>query len=101
MTSFRTIGERKVQSMKCCVVFDPSDGVIRHVHRVVTMEGAAETQDDEVARKALTLAKERGLSVSELETLHVHPDALKPGSQYRVDVQTRALVATSGTEVRE
>src|SRR5262249_55516551 len=38
--NFITTGKAQVRSVKCCVLFDPKDGAILHMHRVVTMEGA-------------------------------------------------------------
>lgn len=85
-------GDIGIDSVKCCIVFDSSTGEIQHVHRVVTIKGATETPDDEVARRALALAREFGFDVAKLEALRVDPGALKPAAHYRVDVRTKSLV---------
>ena len=35
---FRTTGTAKLSSVSCCLLFDPMDSKIRHVHRIVTIE---------------------------------------------------------------
>jgi hypothetical protein len=94
-----------VRSVKACVVFDSATGEVRHVHQVVTIEGAEETSDDEVTRRALSLARERlesGIALpgeqavraveGELEALPVDPSQLDVTRQQRVDLQTKSLV---------
>src|SRR4051794_2603623 len=53
--SYGSVGgtDHVVTSIKGCVVFDTATGAIQHVHQVVTIEGAEETTDEEVARRAL------------------------------------------------
>jgi len=94
-----------VSSVKGCVVFDSATGVIQHVHQVVTIEGAEETADDEVANRALALARERlesGTALpgeatvrsveGELAVLPFDPAELDLSRPYRVDPKTRLLV---------
>jgi hypothetical protein len=97
--------DRVVASVKGCVVFDSATGVIQHVHQVVTIDGADETTDDEVARRALTFARERldsGTALpgetairaveGELAVLPFDPTRLDLSRPHRVDPQTRSLV---------
>jgi hypothetical protein len=86
-------GAPRVLSEKCCVLFDPKDGAILHVHRVVTMEGAAETPDHLLEARARQLAKGFGLDVASLELLHVDPTVIQPGVKYTVDQGKRCLIA--------
>lgn len=58
------------------------------------MDGAADTPDEQVKQRALALAKERGLNVSKLKTLHVDPTQFQRGSQYSVDPKKQVLVRT-------
>jgi hypothetical protein len=90
---FLSTGRSQVRSVKCCVLFDPSDGAIHHVHRVVTMEGADETPEHLIEQRTLQLAKELGLEVTGLQLLHVDPHSLEPNKQYQVDLSRRCLVA--------
>jgi hypothetical protein len=73
--NFTTTGRSQVRSVKCCVLFDPRDGAILHTHRVVTMDGAAETSDQLV------------------DVLHVNAKAIEPGLTYTVDRGKRRLIA--------
>jgi hypothetical protein len=99
-----------IRSVKACVVFDSVTGEIQHIHEVVTMEGAEETSDDEVMRRALLLARERLASGTalpgeqaaravegELEVLQVDPSQLEVARPYYVDVQTRSLAPIGPT----
>ena len=88
---FETTGRARVQSVRCCVLFDRSNGTIRHVHRVVTMEGAEETPQGEIERRALRFAKDLGVVVSRIAPLHVDPDIFEAGKRYMVDPRTRRL----------
>jgi hypothetical protein len=91
--------------MKACVVFDSANGASLHVHQVVTIEGAEETPDEEVTRRALALAQERlesgtplpgeqsiGAVEGELEALQLDPSQLDITGPHRVDPQTGSLV---------
>lgn len=95
-----------VHSVKACVVFDAATGAVHHVHRVVTMEGAQETPDDEMKRDALRYAADRlksGVALPgrrtasparhpELEALHVDPEKVDLNRPHRVDPRTRTLI---------
>jgi hypothetical protein len=95
---FRTTGDGRVHSVKCCVLFDPADGTIRHTHRVVTMEGANEASDRDVEKRARELAKSFGLKTSTLRPLHVDAGDFEPGKHYAVDPKTRRLVAITAPQ---
>ena len=90
--SFLSTGRTQIRSVKCCVLFDPSDGVIHHVHRVVTMEGADETPEQLIEERTFQLAKELGVEVAQLQLLHVDEHSIEPNKQYVVDLSKRCLV---------
>jgi len=87
-----TTGRAKIHSIRCCVLFDPSDGAIRHVHRVVTVQGVEEPSADEIEKRTRHLAKELNLDVSSLHALHVEVSSIKPGIRYAVDPSKRRLI---------
>lgn len=89
--TFVTTGRSQVRSVKCCILFNPKDGAILHTHRVVTMEGAAETPDHLVEERTRKLAKGFGLDVSSLELLHVDATLIQPGVKYTVDPGKRLI----------
>jgi hypothetical protein len=73
------------------VVFDSTDGTIRHIHDVVTFEGGEAVSDYDVEQRALSLAAERGLESSTLKTLRVDPEELEPSRRYAVDPENLVL----------
>ena len=90
---FVSIGKNKVAAEKCCVVFEPSSGRIRHVHRVITMVGADERSEQAITERALTLAKKYGAVDAKLDVIHVDPQALMDRGLFEVDAKNRTLVA--------
>jgi hypothetical protein len=93
----QSTGEIRVQSVHCCVLFDPGDGEIRHVHHVMTIEGAAVPSEKAIEARARELAKESGLDSRRLGALHVDAAEIEPGHSYRVDAKKRRLVKRRGT----
>jgi hypothetical protein len=91
MEGNQTTDAPRVQSVQTCVVFDPTDGTIQHIHDVVTLEGAGAVSDYEVEQRALSLVAERGLDSSTLKTIHVDPEELEPSRRYAVDPDTSRL----------
>jgi hypothetical protein len=89
---FKTTGMANVRSVKCCVLFDGKTGSIRHVHRVVTMEGVSETSDAEIERRALKLAGDHGIKTKKIQIAHVDAKAFAGPGRYKVDTKTRALI---------
>jgi hypothetical protein len=90
--NFHTTGSAKVKSMSCCVLFDPKDGNIQHVHRVVTMEGVPETFQADLEAQTVKPAKDLGLDTGNLQMLHVETTALAEPGRYSVDPKSRTLV---------
>src|SRR5678815_4232372 len=89
---FLSTGRTQVRSIKCCILFDPSDGAICHTHRVVTLDGADETPKEQIEKRTLKLAKELGLEVKKLQVLHINANDIEPGKQYAVNPTTHRLV---------
>lgn len=79
-----------IRSVRSVAVFD-TEGTIVHVHSVVTVEGADETPDEDIERRALELVAERGLERADLQTLPFGPDDVEDGVRYRVDPASRSL----------
>ncbi len=92
MQTHTLAGTPSTRSVRTCAVFDPSDGRILHLHSVVTLEGAEERSADEIERRALALAAERGIDAGSVGTVHLEPGQLRPGHRYRIDTETKALV---------
>lgn len=94
--SFRSTADVTVSATRCCVLFDPTDGCIRHMHKVVTMPGGRETSEKEMEQRIVHLAKGMGLETDNLHLLHVDPERLAAGSVYAVDPRTRTLIERRG-----
>ena len=89
---FETTGRQRIESVRCCVLFDAKDGEIRHVHHVVTLHGALETSRAEIEKRAFALAADLGVEVNRLRSLHIEGDELQAGSRYnKVDPSGRRL----------
>ena len=89
---FLSTGRTQVRSTKYCILFDPSDGAIRHTHCVATLDGADETPKEQIEKRTLKLAKELGLEVKKLQVLHADGSEIEPDTQYTVNPATGRLV---------
>jgi hypothetical protein len=89
---FVSTDDGRVRSVKCCVLFDISSGEIQLVHRVVDLDGADETADEDVVRRALALANDVRLNTAALEALLVEPSTITGSTHYRVDTRTKSLI---------
>jgi len=89
-----------LQSVRCCVLFDPADGTIRHMHQVVTIAGADETPEAMIEQRARQLAKEFGVDTTTVQALHVDPAALRRGVRYVVDPANRCLVEVGRLSIK-
>ena len=89
---FVSTGSDSVKSVSCCLLFDPQDGKIQHVHRVVTMEGAPDTSKKDLETQTVKVAKDLGLDTGRLQVLHVEEEALSEPARYSVDPAKRTLV---------
>jgi hypothetical protein len=89
---FTSTGSHTVKSVVSCLLFDPKDGSVRHVHRIVTIDGAPPTSQADLEAQTLATAKKLGLPTDQLEVLHADEDALAEPGHYSVDLATRTLV---------
>jgi hypothetical protein len=81
------------ESVDICVLYDPSNGRVVHIHRVATFAGAKQSGKQEIEARCLTVARQLGHATAHLKTLHVPRGEFKPSTPYRVDVQALKLVA--------
>jgi hypothetical protein len=80
---------------KVCVLFDPKDGRIVHVHGVTTIGKGHGCSKSELEQRTLSHAKARGHSVSGLKTLHVPLSAIRQRGALKVDAKGESLVPLS------
>jgi len=76
------------ESIKSCVLYDPSDGRIVHQHEVVNFPGAKAVENEEIESKAVRLAAKLGHDISKLKALHLS-GAFPSDKRYRVDTNER------------
>lgn len=87
------------RSSKVCVLFDPKDGRIVHVHGVTTLDGATEVSESELETRAVAHAKAFGREVAGLKTLHVPVSAIRQPGPLKVNAAGDGVVQT-GAPVR-
>jgi len=91
--NYASTDKYQVRSVKCCVVYDSRDGTIRHVHRIITVEGADETPEARVEERTLELAADLGIDRATVRTLRIDESALEAGVRYAVDISRASLIA--------
>jgi hypothetical protein len=83
--------KREAESIKTCVLYDPSDGHIVHTHQVVILPGARNVGDSEVESRAFAIAKKVGRDVSKVRALHISSKDYAENINYKVDVKSLRL----------
>jgi hypothetical protein len=94
--NFGSTNQERVESTKCCVVYEKASGEIRLVYEEVTLEGGTETTEDEFRRSVQALSHERSLDLATHDLL-LRDELLEPGVAYRVDVAKNSLVRVYDT----
>ena len=80
---------------KVCVLFDPKDGRIVHVHGVTTLSKGRSCSKSELEERTISRAKAFGNSVSGLKTLHVPLSAIRQQGPLKVDDKGERLIPFS------
>jgi hypothetical protein len=80
---------------RACVLFDPKDGRIVHIHGVTSFVAGKKLSDADMEKRTFERAASLGRSTSGLKAIHVSPQDFKPHRMYRVDVKRRVLLETS------
>ena len=83
----------RVTTASVCVLYDPVDGRIIHMHQVVVLAGAKAPATGAVERKARALLQSRSIDASKMTALHVAAPVLRPDTHYEVDPKRERLVA--------
>lgn len=94
MSEFETTVEEDRDSViEHCVVFDPSDGRVVHVHQFIGDGSGLFGPDGQAERERIAMERVRARGpVERLEALHL-PSGFRPDREvlYKVDVKARAL----------
>lgn len=83
------------ESSRVCVLFDPKDGRIVHVHGVTILPGGKHVSEAEVEGRTRSCASALGHSITGLRHLHVPMSAVKGGGGFRVNAEGTGLVSRS------
>jgi hypothetical protein len=83
------------RAAKVCVLFDPKDGRIVHVHGVTKLDGTNEIDEKELERRAIGHAKAFGHEVATLKALQVPISAMRQPGALKVNPAGSGLVQTS------
>ncbi len=90
---FTTTDKGLIRSEMACLLYDPDNSAILHVHRVVTLKGAEEWPAAAIEERARKLATDFGLEAGRLKSPIVDGKKLKPEKDYRVDPKKPRLVS--------
>jgi hypothetical protein len=95
--SLGIVGQRAITTLvNTVVVYNRKDGRIVHRHQFVTAGSSALRTHENMEQKALEFfTPPAGGSNPDLAVLHLHQQALKPNTTYRVDLSTSRLVEVS------
>ncbi len=86
------------ESSKVCILYDPRDGRVVHVHGVTALQGGRSISEDELEQRAKSRAAAIGRSVSGLKTLHLPISEIPHGMSLTVNSEGTGLVpATQST----
>jgi hypothetical protein len=85
---------------RACIVFDPKDGRVIHVHGVTTLAGAKQTTDAELEKDAKRHAQAFGHALAGARMLHLPMSAMHQPGPFKVNAQGTGLEAIGKAPVR-
>jgi hypothetical protein len=87
-----TGGTLNVQAHRVCVIYDPANGRVLHIHHDIALPGGRPAGENEIEAAALGQLRKRGRLTDQLRVLHVKPEELRPDVRYSVDLIEKSLV---------
>jgi hypothetical protein len=88
------------KSSKVCVLFDPRDRRVVHVHGATTIRGGKQFTDAELEKDAIEHAQGFGHAVAGLKALHVPISAIRERGAFKVNAMGTGLEVTQQAPVR-
>jgi hypothetical protein len=85
---------------KVCVLFDPKDGRVVHIHGVTTLDNRKSLSKAEVEKRTRENATYFGHSASGLKTLHVPISAIRQPGTLKVNSDGSALEPMAASRLR-
>ncbi|HTR25152.1 MAG TPA: hypothetical protein VMI10_14320 [Terriglobales bacterium] len=80
------------EASKICILYNPEDGRVIHVHGVTIMHGGKEVSHAELEHRATAHAKALGRSVAGLKALHLPFSAIRRQGAFKVNSDGTGLV---------
>jgi len=90
MANGKPVGD---SASKVCVLFDPKDGRVVHVHGATTLQSKNEIGAAEMEARARKHAERFGKSTAGLKALHVAIAAVRTDGAFRVNERGDGLVS--------
>jgi glycogen debranching enzyme len=78
----------KLKSVYSISLYDPKNGKIHHMHRILNMEGSSPIDPQQVEKNVIAAAKRLGHDVEKLRVLHAQ-DLQDISGSYQVDLEKR------------
>jgi hypothetical protein len=88
------------EATKVCVLYDPKDGRVVHVHAVTVLPGGKEVTEAELELRTKAHATTLGRSVEGLKHLRVPLSAVRQGGHLKVDPSGTGLVGVASPPSR-
>ena len=85
---------------RACIVFDPKDGRVIHVHAATTLAGAKKSTDAELEKDAKRHAETFGHSLTGARMLHLPMAAMQQQGPFKVNAQGNGLEVIGRAPVR-
>lgn len=80
---------------KVCVLYDPKDGRVVHVHGVTVMHGGKEVSHAELEQRTMRHAQTLGHFIEGLKPLHLPLSAIRHGGGFKVSPDGAGLVPSN------
>ena len=77
---------------KVCILYDPRDGHVVHVHGVTVLHGGKQVTEAELVQRATNHARAQGHSIERLKPLHVPLSAIRSHGVFKVNEKGDGLV---------
>lgn len=81
----------EISSVRTCVLYDPQDGTIVHIHKEIAVIGAPEATETEIEEKIRKFAARDGRDTKNLKTAFVN-DSRSNQRHYKIDTTTLEFV---------
>ena len=84
----------RLESVHAAVVYNNKTGKVVHTHHFLIFEGAVvRPKPEELTQMALEHAEAAGVKREGVDALYAGKQRLDPGKIYRVDIESRTLIA--------